>query len=368
MRLWPRSSEGRIVAGIAAVIVALNAITIGIDALVPSPEGPRSSSFATAPEGLAAWAELARRSGREVRRLRERPSADSLPAGGTVVLLDPEDFTSGQARALRRFAESGGRVVAGGVDPGAWLGPLAGGARWAKDGSPAARVLAPGAETGAATSVRTAGDGHWRGAGDARPVVAGRGGAVVLVRDAGRGRIALVADPSPLQNRLLDQADNAALALALSGPGPLTFVESAHGYGTATGLAALPARFRWALVLLGLSALALIAARWPRLGPPDPLDEPLFPPRRAYVDALAATLAKTHDRSAAIQSVRSAARERLARRAALGRDTNAETWTAAARAAGLDDEERRALQEGIDDDGIAAGRALARLNGGGRNT
>jgi len=231
---------------------------------------------------------------------------------------------------------------------------------------PVARVLAPAPETGAAANVRTAGDGHWRAAGDAQPVVGGPGGAVVLVRTAGRGRIALVADPSPLQNRLLDQADNAALALALSGPGPLTFVESAHGYGTATGLAALPARFRWALALLGLSALALIAARWPRLGPVEPPDEPLFPPRRAYVDALAATLAKTHDRAAAIQSVRSAARERLARRSALGRDATAETWTAAARAAGLDDDERRALQEGIDDDGIAAGRALARLNGGGK--
>jgi Domain of unknown function (DUF4350) len=367
MRLWPRSSEGRIVAGIVAVVVGLNAIAIGVDALVPSPKGPRSSSFATTPEGLAAWGDLAQRSGREVRRLRERPSADSLPAGGTVVVLDPEDFTRGQARALRRFAERGGRVVAGGLEPGPWLSALAGGARWAKDGPADARVLAAGPETGAAARVRTAGAGHWRAAAGAQPVVGGTGGAVVLVQRAGAGRIALVADPSPLQNRLLDQADNAALALALAGPGPLTFVESAHGYGTATGLAALPARFRWALALLALSALALIAARWPRLGPPEPLDEPLFPPRRAYVDALAATLAKTHDRSAAIQSVRAAARERLVRRAALGRGADAAAWTAAARAAGLDEDERRALQDGIDDDGIAAGRALARLSGGRRS-
>jgi hypothetical protein len=350
VRLWPRSSEGRILAGIAAVIVALNVLAIGIDALVPSPEGPRSSSFATSPEGVAAWAELARRSGREVQRLRERPSADSLPAGGTVVVLDPDDFTTGQARALRAFAERGGRVVAGGLDPGPWLATLAGGARWAKDGSPGARVLAQAPETGQAEQVRTAGEGHWRAHGDGRAVVGGTGGAVVLVRPAGSGRISLVADPSPLQNRLLDRADNASLALGLSGPGPITFVESVHGYGTATGLAALPARFRWALVLLALAAVVLIAARWPRLGPPAPPDEPLFPPRRAYVDGLAATLAKSHDRRAAIESVRAAARERLAR-------------TPAA----LDEEEQRALEEGIDDDGIAAGRALAKLSGGGRN-
>jgi pimeloyl-ACP methyl ester carboxylesterase len=168
---------------------------------------------------------------------------------------------------------------------------------------------------------------------------------------------------SPLQNRLLDEADNAALALALGGQGPVVFVESVHGYTTATGLAALPARFQWALILLGLSGLVLIAARWPRMGPPEPPEEPRFPPRRAYVDALAATLAKTRDRAAAVESIRSAARERLARRAALARDAGDEAWFEAARAAGLDHEEARALVDG-DGDGIAAGRALARLSGG----
>jgi hypothetical protein len=195
-----------------------------------------------------------------------------------------------------------------------------------------------------AVNVRTTGAGHWQAAGDGQPLVAGTRGPVMLTR----GRITLVADPSPLQNRLLDRADNASLALALTGPGPLTFVESAHGYGTATGLAALPARLRWALILLALSAAVLIAARWPRLGPPEPPDEPLFPPRRAYVDGLAATLARTHDRSAAVAMVRAAARERLERRPAA-----------------LDEAQRRALEDETgDEDGIAAGRALAKLSGG----
>jgi hypothetical protein len=141
-------------------------------------------------------------------------------------------------------------------------------------------------------------------------------------------------------------------------------VESVHGYGETTGLAALPARLGWALVLVGAAALVLIAARWRRLGPPEPVERPLFPPRRAYVDALAATLARSRDRTAAVESVRSAARERLARRAAIGRDASAEAWAGAARAAGLTEEEARALHGHGDDDGIAAGRALARLSGG----
>jgi uncharacterized protein DUF4350 len=367
-RLLPSTSAGRVVAAIVAVLVGLNVLALGVDALVPSPEGPRSSSFATAPEGLAAWAELAGGAGREVRMLRERASADSLPAEGTVVLLDPDEtFSRGQARALRRFADGGGRVIAGGLEPGGWLSALISGPEWVTGGGRDARVLVPAPETGAARRVRTAGEGHWRAAHGALPVVSDAGGPVVVLQRAGKGRIALVADPSPLQNRLLDEADNATLALALAGDGPLVFVESAHGYGTRTGLAALPDRFKWGLIILALSALLLIVARWPRLGPPEAPEDPLFPPRRAYVDALATTLAKTADRTAAIQAVRSAARERLVRRAALGRDANAETWTAAARAAGLTEAEQRALQDGRNDDGIAAGRALARLSDRGRN-
>jgi Domain of unknown function (DUF4350) len=357
--LLPRSREGRLAAGVVAVIVAVYAITAAVDALVPSPEGPASSSFSTAPRGMAAWAELLDRSGTEVRRLRDRLSDDTLPLEGTVVMLEPERFTRGQARALRRFAERGGRVVAG--PGGDWLAALAGGAapRWDGGGDPQARVLVPAPETGSATSLRTAEAGRWETAGDKLPVV----DPIVLVEEVGDGRIAYVADPSPLQNRLLGEADNAALAVALAGDGPVVFVESVHGYTTATGLAALPARFKWALILLGLSGLVLIAARWPRMGPPEPPEEPRFPPRRAYVDALAATLAKSADRGAAIESVRSAARERLARRAALAREADDEAWFGAARAAGLEHEEARALVEG-DDEGIAAGRALAHLSGG----
>jgi hypothetical protein len=361
-RLLPQSFQARFLLGLFAVIVGLNLVAIGVDALVPSPEGPRSSSFATSSAGMAAWAELAERSGRKVDVLRERPSDASLPSAGTVVMLDPDEFSHGQARALRRFAERGGRVIAGGLEPGTWISGLGATPEWESGGATGARVVVPSPATGAATDIRTAGEGHWRAGRDALPLVGGAEGPIVLLRRVGRGEIALVADPSPLQNRLLDEGDNATLALALAGDGPLVFVESVHGYGSATGLAALPARLRWALVLLCLSAVVLIVARWPRLGPPQPPDEPLFPPRRAYVDSLAATLARTHDRAAAVEAVRSAGRERLARRAALPRDANAETWTAAARAAGLTDEEARALQDSTDDEGIAAGRALARLS------
>jgi len=362
MRLLPESRRARGALAVAAVLGGINLVAVVVDAIAPSPDGPRSSSFATAPEGVAAWAELARRSGRQVRALRE-PLDDSLGAAGTIVVLDPDDFGPREAGALRRFAERGGHVVAGGQSPERWLEPLLGAVpAWERGGGEAARVLVPAAQTAGATDVLTAGEGRWTDAAKALPLVADGEGAVMLLAQAGEGQITLLADPSPLQNRLLGRADNAALALALSGDGPLAFVESVHGYGTARGLAALPGRMKWALGLLALAALVLIVARWPRLGPPDERDEPMFPPRRAYVDGLAATLARSRDRTAAVEAVRWAARERLARRAALAPDAGAEAWSAAARAAGLTDEEARALLSATDDDGIATGRALARLS------
>lgn len=361
------SREVKIALVIVAVVAGVNLVTVIVDSVIPSPKGPPSSSFATSREGVAAWAELIRRSGGEVRALRERVSDDTLPEDGTVVVLDPDSFTGGQAAALRRFAERGGRVVAGGAEPGDWIGELTNGdpPAWDDGGDERARVLVPAPETGGAAELRTAGDGHWEDAGGALPLAGGGEGPIALVEDAREGRIVLLADASPLQNRLLADADNAALALALAGPGPVTFVEGVHGYGTATGLGALPARFGWALILLGLSGLLLIVARWPRMGPPEPPEQPRFPPRRAYVDALASTLARSRDRTSAVESVRSAARERLARRAALARDADDEAWIEAARAAGLGQDEARALVDAAGDrDGIEAGRALAHLSGG----
>ena len=221
MKLLPESRQARLAIGILAVIVGMNVIAIAVDALVPSPEGPRSSSFATSSPGMAAWKELAERSGRDVTVVRERLSDASLPPKGTAVILDPEEFTRSEARTLRRFAEDGGRVVTGGLSPGAWIDEFGARLDWARLGREDARVLAPAAETGAARRLRTAGEGHWADVSGAQPIVADADGrSLVVVRELGQGRVVLVADPSPLQNRLLDEADNAALALALAGRRP----------------------------------------------------------------------------------------------------------------------------------------------------
>ena len=114
-----RSREGRLALGAVAVVVAVNLVTRGrrrVRSPAPRARARRRSRprRRASPPGPSSRAAPAARCG----ALRERPSDDTLPAEGTVVMLDPESFTRGQARALRRFAERGGRVVAGGAEPG----------------------------------------------------------------------------------------------------------------------------------------------------------------------------------------------------------------------------------------------------------
>lgn len=362
----PESRGGRIALALVGAVVAVNVVAAGLDAIVPSPSGPTSSSFATKPQGLAGWAELARRSGREVRALRRAPSDTTLPRSGTVVLLDPGTVPASEVRALRRFAQRGGRVVAGGRFPGDWVATLLGAGEppeWDGEGPRGARPLVPAPEVAGVAAVRSAGEGRWTSAGPTLPALGDGEDATVLLARAGRGRVVLVADASPLQNRLLDRDDNAALALALAGRGPLTFVETVHGYGPGGGLAALPGRFQWGLGLLLLAALTFLAARGRRLGPPEAERRALPPSRRAYVDALATTLARGKRREEASAPVCAAARVRLARLGRLPEDASDELVLAAARAAGLDDMAAAALirPARADADVLATGRALAAL-------
>ena len=314
-RLLPKSAGGRAALTLLAILAGLNLVVVVIDALAPTPGGRPSSSLATAPRGLAAWAELARGAGRQVRALRRDPSEGGLPARGTVVVLDAPGLPAEDLDALREFAEKGGHVVAGGRSGDLLAGGLLENGRspdWNRRGGNRHRALVPVAQTRSVSEVRTAGEGAWGDAGSALPVLGGRDDSLLLVARTGRGRVSLLADSSPLQNRLLGEADNAALALALAGrDGPLSFLETPHGYGEARGLRALPGEVQVALVLLIAAALLFMAARGRRMGPPETLERPLPPPRSVYVDSLSNVLSRKPDMVALGERARLAALDRL---------------------------------------------------------
>lgn len=353
------------------VVLALLVIGFVSERLSPEPEGRASSSYATIPAGAAAYASLLDRNGRDVRRLRADVGDARLDPSETLVLLDPGSLGGDARERIGRFVAAGGRlVVAGAGAAGAASGALdrpprrdvpalkPGEERRPRKGRPAAD--APEA-VGTIESLTTA---RWTATGEAERVL----GDLVVAADADRGRVVLLADASPLQNRGLARAANAAVGLALAPrERPVRFVESVHGYGAESGLAALPGRWQALLVLGALAALLLVLAHARRFGPPEEPDADPPPPRRAYVDAVGRTLHRTDDPVATAQPLQHAARELVLRRSALPGDTTDRDVHAAALRLGLDEDEARVVAGGAADreDLLVAGRALAELRRGG---
>jgi hypothetical protein len=284
----------------AAATVAFLALAWAAGRLAPTPSGPPSSSYATTPQGAAAFAELLDRNGRRVARTRRPPSEHPPGPGTTLVILDGDRVRTADAQAIARFVHDGGRLVVAGPHAlqGVGLGADVPEARPAPGG--AARPQGDQPETHGVSQVRAPAGGVLDHLGDAEPILAQDGGALASVQTAGRGRIVALASASPLQNRALATADNAKLALNLAGPRerPVSFLESIHGYGEATGLRALPASAKWALLGLVLAGVAFAWSQWRRLGPVERgEDEELPPARAAYIDALAATLERAQGRA-----------------------------------------------------------------------
>jgi hypothetical protein len=335
--------------------------------------GSPSSSYSNQPEGTSAWAELLGRFGDHVERLRGDLDPSGLDPAATVVVLDAPGLTAAQAGDLGRFVRRGGRLVAGGDGTAGWLGAIL--TRPPDQTDAGIQTAAPAAGSSASEveglrAVRAGGLSSWSQAGQLEPILVGERGRILAVAgDIGSGRVVALADPSPVQNILLAADDNAAFAVDLVGPPGRTvlFAEGAHGYGEGEGLAALPRRWRLTLAGLGLAAGVWLVARSRRLGPPEEEARSLPPPRWAYVEALAGTLARTRRPHEAAEPVRRRARELIAGRAGLPPDAGADELYRAAVGLGLpEDEAAAAAGSGATDDAavLAAGRALARLGGG----
>ncbi len=297
-RSWP--------AAVAVLVVLVLALLLLPDAFAPAPSGPAGSTYATAPQGVAAWAELLARAGHPVAPLRVTLDRARLPAAATLVVLAAPAPNGAEVRALRRFVAAGGTLVLGGDGlPGAPLLPHP--PRLGSAGSTVAVPVAGAPEVAGLRRVQTAGDQAWTGGG--QPLLVRRGGGALLVlRRVGTGRIALLADPSALENQLLASADNAQLGLNLAGPAhrPVLFAEAVHGFGTATGVAAIPTR--WWITFAGLLAAAALwaVARGRRLGAPERPAPAPPPPRSAYVQALASALVRARDRESLAELARAA--------------------------------------------------------------
>lgn len=344
------------VLGIGAGLVAVNLALGELDDATRGPQGPASSSFATTPRGSAAYAELLERYDHPVLRLRAQLADAELDPDATLVLLDPPGLIAEERAALSNFVAAGGRLIAAGRAIATLGGDLELRQRGPRD------AVDQGGALRSVERVRTAGEGVWDGVTQARIVLGTPRAPLLLEEREGSGRAFLLADSSPLQNRLLGEADNAALGVELAGapPRPVVFVESIHGYEEATGVAAIPKRWWWVLGGLALAALLFALASGRRLGPPERERRELAPPRAEFADAVATALAKSRPRREAVATARRIVRERLTRAARLPVDAGDDAVRRAAGELRLDDSEVEIVLGQAEDDRalLALGRLL----------
>ena len=357
----------RFLVGAIVLVLALNLLTAGVTVVTggSDPGGPTSSSYATAGDGLAAYAELLARHGHPVERIRTSLDRAGLDPAATLVLADPGDVSEAEGQAIAAFVAAGGRLVAAGRDVEPVLAGLPGGGpEWVDASVGTGRPLVPAPEVAGVGDVESVGGGAWDDPGGTLPLLGGGDRLLATVATVGGGRVVALADASPLQNRLLARADNAAFGLAIAGAGrPVAFAEAQHGYGRSTGLGAIPARWRWALAGGFLAAVVWMWSKGRRLGPADEIAPTTAPARRAYVDAMAGALARTRQRDVLAAPLQARARRRLAARAGLGPDATEDDLRRAARDLALPPDEVDALFRpcSSDDDVLAVGRALAQL-------
>lgn len=359
------SRRAKFVIGLVGFVIALNVVLALLRSVTGgTPGGPASSSYSTGPGGVAAYASLLARDGHVVRRIRATPASASLDPRATVILLAPDGpVAAADASALHQFVQAGGRLLVGGPT-GSWLGQIIRDPpQWSPTPVRSVHILAPLPEVAGIRNVETAGRGSWE-SGSALPVLGDRGGAMLSVDYVGAGRVLLLASVAPLQDRLLDHADDAALGLALAGPParPVAFLEAYHGYGAATtGFGAIPARWWFGFGVLALAVVALMLASGRRLGPPQQSERELPPPRREYVESLGGVLARSRHRDAAVKPIQIRAQKLLAARFGLGLSPTDEQIRVAAIKLGVLEPEAMALTQPAttDADVLAIGRAHA---------
>ena len=320
--------------------------------------GPRGSSRSTAEDGAAALRELLGRYGVDTREQVGEIELGELDPSTTFVMLDPDPVADSTVRALSIFVGRGGRLVTGGFRPD-WLKGIT-------DDIPVWDNTAPPVRaTVRNDQFRVSSDdsGSW-----VRPRL------LVVRRVVGEGEVRAIANTSPLHNSRLDRADNAALGVALVGTDrTAVFAEGVHGFGRRSGAAAIPSRWKAALVLGSLAVLLTALAMGRRLGPPERIARPLPPPRAAYVDAVAEVLRRSKRPQEALQSMQTTLRSRLAARAGLPPPTSdgvdgpvrseLDALVAAAERLGWAPAEIAAVRDPVTDDDsvLRLGHALVRV-------
>lgn len=293
-------------AGSLGRLVSAAVLAAGIAVLTPAAASGGASVEDRGPRGLAVWAAFLDAAGHSVERTDAAPADADLDPDATTVLIDPGPLEQADLEALRELIGDGGHLIVGGETDEADLAELAGSPiDVGASGIAVAHPLAPAPEVNGVEEVTAGGTGSITRAGVTLPLLGdGAGNVLATLATPGSGHLVLLADATPLTNQRIEDGNNAQFALDLAGSPdrPVRFVQASRA-DPGEGLAALPSEWLWGFGGLVLAGLCLVAARARRLGPPQEVHRALPPPRRAYVDAMAAQLARAGDRDAAARAV-----------------------------------------------------------------
>lgn len=357
-RFW---TLGRLAAAVLGAVLVVELVGGLLGRYAPTRTTPATSPFATGAQGTAGLVSLLRRSGHRVVLAQQPLSA--LPAGATLLAVDPVRWSRGDRASAAGLVASGGTVVFAGAAPSR---PIGAAARVSLLDVPAGPLVSvrPGPDTYGVASLDT-GDGVLStGPGVADEVRAD--GGVVLARS---GAVVWLASSTPLRDGSLAGGDDAALALDLAGRPGATVVLDAFDQVPAApsprGFAALATWWQAGLAVAALAGVAWLLSASRRLGPPEPSARALAPARLVYVDAVADLLLGTGRKGVPATAAYVTARaERALRRAAhVGPEADATALRTAAAASGVPDWVLDATSRRADtrDAAVDAGRALAWL-------
>ena len=290
-RLPRRYQVTWVVIGAIVLFEIASSLVSGLGSAGSGAAGP-SSSYDSSPTGTEALAQLLSQRGHQVVRQTVALSSASPPAGASVFVLDPVSWTNADTGALVHLLHQGHRVVLGGEPPKAGIlrAVLDTEAvpQWQSEAAGPVRPIVDVADDAGVSTVSSPGAGTYRlgTVNGTITLVGGPRGALALL--ATGAPLVLLASSSPLQNGTIATDDNAAFALDLAGSGTVVFDEYDHGFGhPGSGLAGLPARWRWGLGIALVAVVISILSAARRFGPPAVRQRALIPARVEYVDAMA---------------------------------------------------------------------------------
>ncbi len=320
----PRTRIGLIVAAVALGVLVYAGLVYAARGyyLVTAPPG---SVFSGAADGARVWYDYLAALGLKPRIMQQ---FDQLPAtDSTIVMVGPlpRRPSSAESAALFAWVAHGGRLVLVGTDLPS-LGGLAtaasstdGVVTGAGPGPGGTDFVAPIMPAPFADGVATLTVGPGRILADGPDWVThfkDMRGQVVISRAAGAGEVVWLADPHPIANAGIGQADNARFATILAARGgTVYFDEYHHGYVSGGGLWDRLGDGGRVAVLLAAAALVVAlfsAAR--RLGPPVPELAPPAAHTTEWLGPLAELFRKAGARADALRTLAEGLRRSLAQR------------------------------------------------------